>query len=373
MENYSEKQKKEDLAVFDIKEDTHLSSEWLTSKFKKLAKIHHPDKGGTKEAFQKLQNAYDRLTAMTEKCESKETDSNYEKEFFKTSNFPFEKKNCFVVVLENRLSDQWEYVFKDLYGTAKVLETGGVQFKVGGMTLSFYNKPKKDNKTKLLIQGKDKNVIIEYVFERMPKVYGRVLEMSKAEQISGKKSISCDNCDYKSNNIPILQDHIEEVHLIPYRKKIQQKLIAAYKCEECDFAVPTRSSLRTHVNTKHRMSKHVKLVDDCPTVKSKEEPIPIKIVEVKQLVCKVCELVLESKKKCIQHEQSHDIDKYNVANQLIEELLCKVGEQISENGTERTSHMKNLHSIKDSTKKDHLMGLESLFSCDQCDFDTDDS
>ena len=170
MDQYSEIQLKEDLAILGIKPGSNLTSRLLTISFKKLAKIHHPDKsGGTKEAFQKLQNAYDRLTAMIEGVPDDESIDDYEKEFFKTSNFPLEKKNCFVVILENKLSDQWEYVLKDLYGQEKVLTTGGIQFKVESMMLSYYNKPKKDKKTKVLIQGKDKDAIVEYVFDLCPK------------------------------------------------------------------------------------------------------------------------------------------------------------------------------------------------------------
>ena len=108
------------------------------------------------------------------------------------------------------------------------------------MTLSFYNKPKKDNKTKILIQGKDKDAICNFVFDTMPKIYSRVMAVGKQEIQNEKKVISCDNCDYKSNNIPLLREHIEVEHIVPYRKKIQQKTIAAYKCDECSFSVATR-------------------------------------------------------------------------------------------------------------------------------------
>ena len=167
MVQYSEHQMKEDLAILNIKEDTKLTSSIVTSNYKKLAKIQHPDKKtGNKDAFQKLHNAFERLSAMVEEDPSKHSNDDsdeYEKEFFRTSNFPLEKKNCFVVIVENRLSDHWEHVLTDLYGIEKYLETGGKQFKVQSMTLSFYNKPKKDNKTKILIQGKDKDAIVEYV------------------------------------------------------------------------------------------------------------------------------------------------------------------------------------------------------------------
>lgn len=108
-----------------------------------------------------------------------DSEDNYETEFFRKSNFPLEKKNCFVVILENKLADHWEHILKDLYGAEKPLENGGIQFKIDIMTLSFYNKPKKDNKTKDLIQGKNKDMICEFVFEMMPKIYRRVMAMEK--------------------------------------------------------------------------------------------------------------------------------------------------------------------------------------------------
>ena len=101
MKNYTENQKKEDLETLDLKGD-NLSIKLLIGRFKKLAKIRHPDKGGSKEAFQRLKNAYDRLLEYIESEKNIEDEElDHEKIFFKTANFPHEKKNCFVVILEN--------------------------------------------------------------------------------------------------------------------------------------------------------------------------------------------------------------------------------------------------------------------------------
>ena len=128
-QDYSENQVKLDLLTLEIEEGRKLTSRVLTSAFKRLAKIFHPDKkGGTKEEFQNLQNAYNRLAAMVVDGND-ESDENYEAEFFKKSNFPLEKKTCFVVILENSFADQWEHTLKDLYGTENPLDNGGIQFK----------------------------------------------------------------------------------------------------------------------------------------------------------------------------------------------------------------------------------------------------
>ena len=117
---YSEYQIKQDLATLDIEEGRRMTSTFLTAQFRKLAKIQYPDrKGGSKEAFQKLKNTYERLTDV---INDGPEDDNYESDFFKKSNFPLERKTCFVVILENNLANNWEYTLKDIYGEEKALD-----------------------------------------------------------------------------------------------------------------------------------------------------------------------------------------------------------------------------------------------------------
>ena len=91
-----------------------------------------------------------------------------------------------MVLLENKLSSQWDFVLKDLYGPGSNLENGGIQFKLENMTISI--------RTKLVIQGgKDKEEIFEYVFSSLPNIYQRVITMCKKEVVFEKKEVSCDN------------------------------------------------------------------------------------------------------------------------------------------------------------------------------------
>ena len=93
---------KQDLTTLDIKDGANLTSKLLTLKYKKLAKIHHPDrKGVNKEEFQRLKNAFDRLIAMVDNCCYSESDEDYETDFVRTYNFSLEKKDCFVVIMED--------------------------------------------------------------------------------------------------------------------------------------------------------------------------------------------------------------------------------------------------------------------------------
>jgi curved DNA-binding protein CbpA len=50
----------EDLAVLELSEG--VSSQKIRQKYKQLARRDHPDKGGSKEAFQRLSDAYERLS-----------------------------------------------------------------------------------------------------------------------------------------------------------------------------------------------------------------------------------------------------------------------------------------------------------------------
>ena len=123
-QEYSEYQINQDLATLDIEEGCSFTLKFLTGKFKNLARIQHPDKkGGSKEAFQKLKNAYDRLSDMLRDGQGEE-DDNYESEFFKKSNFPLERKTSFVVILENKFANNWEYTLKDIYSEGKALDNG---------------------------------------------------------------------------------------------------------------------------------------------------------------------------------------------------------------------------------------------------------
>ena len=93
----TDKQFKEDLVTLDIPFDDaeYPSIRSVNLKFKKLAKVKHPDKpGGTNEDFQKLIAAYRRVIEYLEKAPTdtvdKEDDDHFEKEFFMRSNFPKE-------------------------------------------------------------------------------------------------------------------------------------------------------------------------------------------------------------------------------------------------------------------------------------------
>ena len=68
--------------------------------------------------------------------------------------------------------------------------------------------------------------------------------------------------------------------------------------------------------------------------------------------------------------KSHSED---AASQVIEDVLCNVCEQVFDNSADVKNHIDNQHSTIGGAHVHHkeTVELESLFSCDQCDYDSD--
>jgi curved DNA-binding protein CbpA len=65
----------EDLAVLELPEG--VSPQEIRQKYKQLARRDHPDKGGTKEAFQRLSNAYERLSRPRDESSGSEASEHH--------------------------------------------------------------------------------------------------------------------------------------------------------------------------------------------------------------------------------------------------------------------------------------------------------
>jgi DnaJ-class molecular chaperone len=109
----SREQLRDDLAIMNIDEDQELTKQYVTSKYKKLAKQRHPDKdAGTKSAFQELQNAYRRIIKHLEETEESDESGveDFETEFFKRHNIMKECTTSFVVYIQNGYVEKWRKV-----------------------------------------------------------------------------------------------------------------------------------------------------------------------------------------------------------------------------------------------------------------------
>ena len=104
---------KEELIVLRIDISQELSKNYVTSKFRKLAKERHPDKkGGNKEEFQVLKAAYDKIIKFMEELEEHKDDEDLDTEFFMRNNFMKECTSSFVVYIQESLVDEWQKVLE---------------------------------------------------------------------------------------------------------------------------------------------------------------------------------------------------------------------------------------------------------------------
>ena len=235
---------KEELKILDIecKEDEVLSIRSVNLKFKKLAKVRHPDKpGGTKEDFQMLLNAYRRVIKHLEEVhlegnDIEVNDDHYEKEFFMRCNFPKENKTGFTVILQNDLSAEWREIFVKAYGDSQNLPSGGMMFKKNQITFTLYIKPKSDKKTKVHVQSGSQEANFDFVFNEMPLLFKQVLvlkdgklsitvpgekaksvtdspELPVAKRLKNCQKFACDECDYTTSKKILLKGHIEKKHI----------------------------------------------------------------------------------------------------------------------------------------------------------------
>ena len=164
----------------------------ISSAFKKLALILHPDKAGenSKNDFQKLRAAYEKL--YDHFIESEASNSPMKNDFFndnfKHFNFPFENRGSFTVKIEDALSTIWNDCISQSLGLPLIKANGKgtetdrywkLNYQYGDnveLTIHLYIKPKNKKGSKLLVQGGVQAAICAYVFNELPSIYAKVCE-----------------------------------------------------------------------------------------------------------------------------------------------------------------------------------------------------
>ena len=101
----------------------------ITSQYRKLSLKVHPDKGGNKEAFQQLSEAFHRLSGFV--ATYKEThfdpediEENELRRCFRKYNVIHENNGSTTVLLENGREAEWESVLTASYGEPKLTPSG---------------------------------------------------------------------------------------------------------------------------------------------------------------------------------------------------------------------------------------------------------
>ena len=230
-------------------------------------------------------------------------------ENFKNFNFPTENDGSFTVNIQHSQADAWQESLERIYGEPIVHKRGrGTvgdtfwQFKYFAeerettITLHIYNKPKNKKTSKLLIQSGCQSLVCIYVFSELPrifktvctktaimedkgqnmslvkcgqckvkaslarmkmhlkKVHGTAKYKKKTEEVTTIKAISvnteefhCRNseCNYKTNSQLVLNQHIDAIHLIPW--KLRARTIA---CKKCGAQIK-EGEMNNHMKSEH--------------------------------------------------------------------------------------------------------------------------
>ena len=176
MSDHSQIQKECD--ILGIDDIDNITIKFVTAKYKRRAKLVHPDKGGKDCDFQELQEAYRKVVKYLEnlkKEDFEETDDDQEKEFFMKHNMVKECSTSIVVYIEEILASKWTNVLARHLSFQKRDKCRAI-FKSGKLTITIYEKPKKDPRPKIHIQSGDQRANLEFIIEKLSLFYNEVNE-----------------------------------------------------------------------------------------------------------------------------------------------------------------------------------------------------
>ena len=210
---------KEDLKTLEINEEQNLTERFVNAKFKRRARKVHPDKpGGNTQEFQELQNAFKRIIKYIQEEAKKEEDEveedvNYETQFFMKHNFMKKCSDSYVVYLQETSVDKWKKVLErnmGIYRSDKIK----IIYKTGGITLTLYEKPKKDPRSKLHIQSGNQNKNLEFILETLSLFYKEVCETKINTEVGYQDLMRClcVKCGKTFTSKRGLKQHILRMH-----------------------------------------------------------------------------------------------------------------------------------------------------------------
>ena len=83
-------------------------------------------------------------------------------------------KECyksFVVYIQDDLVPYWKVIFQRHLKFHKSSEAGTLIFKTGVVTVTLYDKPKVDPRSKIHIQGKDQSINLGFILDKLAFYY----------------------------------------------------------------------------------------------------------------------------------------------------------------------------------------------------------
>ena len=242
-------------------EKTNISSKEVISKWRKRARVVHPDKVSDDEKHdanikmiernKSLENvlkyvherdskrsSMEENEGCKENTEEEQSDEQvFTKEYFKKFNFPQENTNSFTIHISNIDAEPWKNAFYNSYGEPTITkhkETNKVmdrwwKFSYEGINITLHFYINEGTANKILVQGGNKFVLINYVFSQLPKMYSDVKSDSSLKtndflflspktrrqksiiQSSTKRLIQCDHCHLRKSREE-MKIHVKSSH-----------------------------------------------------------------------------------------------------------------------------------------------------------------
>ena len=142
-------------------------------------------------------------------------EDDFEKDFFMKHNMMKECMSSYVIYIEENLAEKWKKVLENNLGIQK-MDSCRVIFKSVDITITLYEKPKRDNKSKLHIQSKNQEKNLEFIIEKLSSFYREVCKMNEITMTSyefknGQKSV-CDKCGKYFTNKKGVKQHMLRMH-----------------------------------------------------------------------------------------------------------------------------------------------------------------
>jgi hypothetical protein len=177
-------------------------------------------------------------------------------------NFVKKCKSSFVIYIEDNLVGKWKKVLESHIAIRRIGNYSLI-FKTGDITITLYEKPKKDPRSKLHIQSGDQKKNFEFIIDKLSLFY-REACMMKAEALSAMEFNNMDRsvclkCGKYFTNKKGVKQHMLRMHS---NKKEAETIIDSGISLDAEKE-PPRIASDNEESTKDDNSKHVFSCGDC--------------------------------------------------------------------------------------------------------------
>ena len=315
---YNKKELEQDLKTLNIQSNEELSVKYVTICYKRVAKEKHPDKGGEKDLFQELQAAYKRVVEHLEVNKPEKVDYDYEKEFFVKNNIVKECMKSFGIYVQEEMVQYWKIVFQKHLKVHRSSENSNTIFKTGAITLTLYEKPKVDQRSKIHIQGKNQALNLEFILEKLS-LYYHEARSYKDQSISGiqyaesSDKVVCSQCGKQYISKKGLKAHVLRIHAGEVLNKTENPI--TIRSDQSNRTESTEIILEEDVETPSQMSD---IIIDAVFNEINKQSI---VEQITNFQCGDCGNMFKSASEVRSHvHQAHNKDKGSEYDIMVKNL-----------------------------------------------------